>query len=124
MDKIPEWIGVDLDKTLAKYEQGDIDRCGPYFIGSPIMPMVARVKHMLAMGKTVKIFTARVSIGTPSEIACIEAVIQEWCREFIGKILEVTCVKDIGCMQIWDDRAISVEPNTGKILTEMKDEAS
>ena len=51
------WIGVDLDGTLARYEQYE----GPMSIGEPIPEMVDRVKAWLAAGREVRIFTARVS---------------------------------------------------------------
>ena len=34
----------------------------------------------------------------------------------IGQELEVTCTKDFGMIELWDDRAIRVEKNTGKII--------
>jgi len=51
------WIGVDLDGTLAYYDEWR----GLYHIGEPIPAMVDRVKRWLAEGRDVRIFTARVS---------------------------------------------------------------
>ncbi len=107
------WIGVDLDGTLAHYEgwQG-VDN-----IGAPIMPMVERVKSWLASGKTVKIFTARMhGHGMPLIGGGVEDVrtpIEEWCRKHIGQVLEITNKKDFGMIELWDDRCIQVESNTG-----------
>lgn len=57
MSKSKDWIGVDLDRTLAIRYSGDpITQ-----IGDRIEPMCARVKAWLANGQTVKIFTARVN---------------------------------------------------------------
>jgi hypothetical protein len=107
------WIGVDLDGTLAHYEGWK----GTHHIGAPIAPMVERVKGWLAAGKRVKIFTARMhGHGMPligGGVEDVKTPIENWCREHIGQVLEVTNVKDFGMIELWDDRAIQVEPNTG-----------
>lgn len=109
---------MDLDGTLAQYEQW----IGVNHIGAPIKPMVDRVKQWLAAGRTVKIFTARVSghgrhiFGGGVEDAITP--IQEWCIEHIGQVLEVTNVKDYGMIELWDDRAIQVITNTGTPVME------
>lgn len=101
------WIGVDLDGTLAHYKHWiSVDH-----IGAPVPIMVERVKRWLEEGRTVKIFTARV-YGDQRETALVP--IQEWCQEHIGRVLEVTCTKDYGMIELWDDRAVQVEPNTGR----------
>lgn len=98
------WIGVDLDGTLAHYGNWK----GKEFIGEPIPAMVERVKRWLASGKEVKIFTARAQ--EPGAIPYIN----EWQEKHLGVVLEVTNVKDYGCIEIWDDRAIQVIVNTGR----------
>lgn len=103
------WIGVDLDGTLAHYDGW----VGPTEFGKPIPLMVARVKAWLAVGLAVKIFTARVS-DEVSEPGPITAAVQEWCETHIGQALPVTCVKDYGMVELWDDRAIQIIPNTGR----------
>jgi len=112
-----EWIGVDLDGTLAVYEHYR----GPNHIGEPIPEMVERVKRWIEEGRRVKVFTARVSqsIWRPrSENVFATAVaIQDWCEEHIGVRLEVTCIKDYAMSELWDDRVVAVEPNTGKMLS-------
>ena len=40
--------------------------------------------------------------------------IKEWCLKHIGQKLEVTNVKDFGMIELWDDRAVQVIPNTGR----------
>jgi hypothetical protein len=105
-----EWIGVDLDRTLAKYDTWK----GAGHIGEPIPKMVERVKRWLAAGIEVRIFSARIS-DDPDNIA--RDAITDWSIEHIGQPLVVTCEKDYQMVQIWDDRAVSVEPNTGEILT-------
>lgn len=102
------WIGVDLDGTLAKYTKFE----GPDVIGEPIPIMVQRVKDWLKQGKEVRIFTARIS--DPAEADVAHSTIVKWCEEHIGRILPVTCTKDHNMIELWDDRAIQVIPNTGK----------
>jgi hypothetical protein len=111
-----EWIGVDLDGTLATYDYWR----GPWHIGEPIMPMVDRVKYWLSQGYEVRIFTARVSHdGTPERITDAEialASIQAWCSMHIGQVLRVTNQKDFGMAELWDDRAVQVVRNVGEFV--------
>lgn len=105
------WIGVDLDRTLAHYDAWQ----GEEHIGEPIPAMLARVKVWLEQGVEVRIFTARVS-NTPERgrsIEAITAIIQDWCEKHVGVRLPVTNAKDYGMIELWDDRAVQVEPNTG-----------
>lgn len=112
------WIGVDLDGTLAEYDHWR----GEDHIGPPIAPMVARVKGWLAEGREVRIFTARVYepwvIENGFHMARISKreavkVIEAWCLEHVGRVLPVTNEKDYGMVELWDDRAVQVIPNTG-----------
>lgn len=102
------WIGVDLDGTLAKYDNW----VSPDHIGEPIPDMVERVKGWLGEGIEVRIFTARAYRADPEDIQAI----QEWADKHIGVGLAVTCQKDYGMIELWDDRAVRVEPNTGRII--------
>jgi hypothetical protein len=107
------WVGVDLDGTLAQYEGW----VSPTHIGEPIPLMVERVKHWLAEGKEVRIFTARVYYDTNTdkkEFLNVCIAIQQWCKWHIGEVLPITCRKDYGMVELWDDRAVQVIPNTGK----------
>lgn len=110
------WIGVDLDGTLAAY---DVWR-GAAHIGEPVPLMLERVRRWLEDGRTVKIFTARVSSdGTPErdeEASIARQAIEKWCEEHLWQKLEVTCTKDYAMIELWDDRAVSVEENTGRRL--------
>jgi hypothetical protein len=99
------WIGVDLDGTLAHYSGW-----AGGSIGKPIPAMLARVKGWLAEGREVKIFTARAAV--PELIPPIKA----WCLEHVGAELEVTCMKDFGMITLYDDRAVQVEMNTGRLI--------
>lgn len=99
------WIGVDLDGTLAHY----VGWAGPDHIGEPIPAMVARVKAWLGKGIEVRIMTARAWRASPEDVSHI----QDWTEKHIGHRLPVTCEKDYGMIELWDDRAVSVKPNTG-----------
>lgn len=113
MSQKSEWIGVDLDGTLAHYAGWR----GVDYIGHPIPEMLTRVKGWLAEGRTVKIFTARMhGHGAPVLFGGTEDVvtpIKKWCVEHIGQELEVTNVKDYGMIELWDDRCVQVRPNMG-----------
>lgn len=115
------WIGVDLDGTLAYYDGWK----GENHIGAPIAPMVARVKEWLAQGVTVKIFTARVgtsgAFSQESQRHADQAfaehqvqLIQAWCEQHLGQRLEVTAMKDFAMLELWDDRCVQVQMNTGQ----------
>jgi hypothetical protein len=97
------WIGVDLDGTLAFYDGWK----GAENIGEPIPLMLERVKNWLAEGKNVKIFTARAC--KPEQIPPIK----EWLEKHGIGNLEVTNAKDLNMVELWDDRCIRVIPNTG-----------
>jgi len=111
------WIGVDLDGTLAHYDRWR----GIDHIGEPIPAMVARVKAWLEQGVAVKIFTARMhGHGSPilmsggvTAPADVLTPIEEWCAKHIGQKLPVTNIKDFGMIELWDDRAVRVQANTG-----------
>ena len=102
----PCWIGVDLDGTLAEYH-GWVDE---EHIGPPVPQMLSIVQDLLDRGWTVKVFTARAGAG-PNAIAAIQA----WCIQHIGQVLPVTATKDFKMVLLFDDRAVSVEKNTGKL---------
>jgi hypothetical protein len=111
------WIAVDFDGTLAEYHGWSET------LGAPIMPMVERVKRWLAEGRDVRIFTARLhgedyTIG-PMDLSQPDSQawkIRTWCLHHLGQILTITRVKDIHMIELWDDRAVQVEANTGKII--------
>jgi hypothetical protein len=113
------WIGVDLDRTLAHYDGWKRDpETGIGRIGAPIPAMVERVKRWLAEGETVKIFTARMCgerVGLMRERT--QAAIEQWCAAHLGAVLEVTAEKDFHMKALYDDLAIGVEPNTGRLLS-------
>lgn len=103
------WIGIDLDSTLAVYDHWQ----GIEHIGEPIAGMVSYVRSLLAHGLEVRIFTARCQEGKKA----VKAV-KAWCLKHIGQELYVTNEKDFSMVFCVDDRAVSVEANTGKFLVE------
>ncbi len=107
-----DWIGVDLDGTLAHYDGWvALDH-----IGEPIPKMVERVKGWLAEGKHVKIFTARAEVGVQTLFEQEVAVqtIQYWCVQHLGQVLLITATKDLYMIELWDDRCVQLVPNTGR----------
>ncbi len=102
------WIGVDLDGTLAQYDGWN----GTDHIGDPVPAMLARVQRWLAQGYDVRIFTARVS--RPEQEQDARARIETWCETHIGRALPITNEKDTKMIELWDDRAVQVIPNTGQ----------
>ena len=100
------WYGVDLDGTLAVWnDNSTLDR-----IGAPVHVMVDMVRSMVDNGIRVKIFTARAC--DPAQIPKIRA----WMSRHGLPDLEITNVKDYYMERLYDDRAIRVERNTGRIL--------
>lgn len=108
------WYGVDLDGTLAVYNKWE----GPLVIGAPVPKMVERVRGWLEQKRDVRIFTARVSpISLHTNKVTREAVVRaimDWCFEHVGARLPVTCEKDLGMLELWDDRCVQVVHNTGE----------
>lgn len=114
-ERSDKWIGVDFDGTLAVYDHWR----GAAHVGEPLPEMVSRVKTWIAQGKNVRIITARVFSPPDDPIAQREAAtallaIQEWCQVNLGTVVPITCVKDFGMEEIWDDRAVQMEKNTGR----------
>jgi hypothetical protein len=108
------WIGVDFDGTLAFSVP---NRTDPYELGEPIPAMVNRVKDWLAKGYTVKLLTARMNLhsstGHTRDLAKMNALLEQWCQKHIGSVIECVNTKDGWMEVLWDDRAISVDKDTG-----------
>lgn len=124
------WTGVDLDGTLARYGRWQ----GADHVGEPIAPMCDRVRALIADGKEVRIFTARVyplnrcihvvekvplMAGDARLNEALSAVkaIRQFCLDNFGRILAVTNVKDYEMEILYDDRAVQVVHNTGELVT-------
>ena len=111
------YIACDLDKTLAYYDGKFVSHRD---IGEPIPAMVEVIKRHINNGTTVKIFTARADDDYPEHDEVI-TIIQDWTEKHLGKRLEVTNKKDRHMWLLYDDRAVQVEPNTGRIIKDGSD---
>ena len=110
-DSLPQlpkgWIGVDLDGTLAYYDNNSsIEKVGP-----PIPDMLALVKKMINNNIRVKIFTARAT--DPEQLP----IIRKWLKTNNLPELEITNIKDYYMLKLYDDRCVQVERNTGRLIT-------
>ncbi len=105
------WVGFDLDRSLANYKSGMYTLLGKTHIGDPIEESIWRLHRRRKAGWETRIFTAR-DASDPE----IKAAIEDWCIKHTGLILPITNIKDRFMEAIYDDRAIQLEPNTGKIL--------
>lgn len=101
------YIAFDLDGTLAYHEEGMM-RKGE--LGEPIPGMREIVHKKLYEGYEVRILTARAAFGSEEEIRQIE----DWCEVHLGVRLPVTCQKTPGMVELWDDKAVQVVPNSGE----------
>ena len=107
------WIGVDLDGTLAIYNEWR----GVHHIGAPIWPIVDRMKTLINTGITFKIFTARVC--DPKRNYLVIPPIRNFLVSCgLPEDLEITNAKDFNCIEIWDNRAKQVGFNRGNFLEE------
>ena len=113
-----EWIGVDLDGTLAK----ETEKFDPLKIGEPVPAMVEKIKAAIEDGVEVKIFTARLADEKLRDQ--IKEKIKEYTKEHIGKELESTNEKDPGMRELWDDRAKRVIKDEGKFAAKSPSAAS
>lgn len=108
------WIGVDLDGTLAFYERWPGDDT---IIGDPVPAMLERVKQWIDKGLDVRIFTARAfALNGGEPLPHVIAAIDAWCYKYVGQALPITNRKDSLMVELWDDRCVAVEPNTGRVM--------
>jgi hypothetical protein len=105
------YIGVDLDETLAEYEDG---MAGNFQIGKPIPKMIRRIKKHLRDGYEVRIFTARVNKGPGWDHEGQRKLIEDWTLKTFGQKLQVSNEKTFGMIFFYDDRAVGVK--NGKLL--------
>jgi hypothetical protein len=104
------WIGVDLDGTLAYYDE----RSSIEEVGLAIPDMLALVKKMINNNIRVKIFTARAT--DPEQLP----LIRKWLKSNGLPELEITTIKDFYMQRLYDDRCVQVERNTGRLINEKK----
>lgn len=105
--------------------------------GPPIEPMMARIRGWIAARQEVRIVTARVFpyihgenedvlnrvhqclvTGEYFTVGDMVRCVQAYFCTHVDAMLPVTCAKDYQMIQLWDDRAIQVVPNTGRTLSE------
>lgn len=111
--KEEEWIGFDLDGTLAKYDGWK----GIEHIGEPVDTMVIIAKMLHRIGKKIKVLTARVAPRDDGEGGDkAKRYVEAWCKKNLGFVPEITHEKDASMAALFDDRAVAVEQNTGKVL--------
>lgn len=108
------WTAVDLDGTLARYTGWK----GATQIGAPIPRMVRRIRRWVGHGKKVKLFTARAD-----DERAVNAI-KAWLKDNDLPDLEITNIKDQHMTELWDDRAVAVERNTGKVRESLNAAAS
>jgi hypothetical protein len=101
-----QWIGIDLDGTLAHYDGWK----GADHIGEPIQKMIEFVKKLIVDGNRVKIFTARAYLAEQIP------PVKEWLSSVGLGELEITNVKDFAMIMLYDDRCQQVVANTGNIV--------
>ena len=110
-------IGVDLDGTLAEHNHW----LGFEHIGKPVPTMLERVKSWLANGHPkygkveVQIVTARVARDEP-DADYARGFVEAYCELHVGQKLVVTSSKSLRLVELWDNRAVQVECNTGRRL--------
>src|SRR5262249_9573477 len=109
-DAVSGYIGVDFDGTLVVHESGAAS--AGRAPNQPIPEMVERVKKWLAAGEEVRIITARVAPVYDDNVSQT-VIIQKWCEEHLGRRLRVQAYKCGSMIQLWDDRAVQLVPNTG-----------
>lgn len=105
------WIGVDFDGTLAKHTSYK----GSTKFGDVVPKMAARVRRWVGRGKKVKIFTARAD-----DEKAVNAI-KKWLKDNELPDLEITNLKDHKMVELWDDKAIAVEKNTGEVKEAFED---
>lgn len=98
------WIGFDWDNTLQT----------PHDQPTPLVPFV---KWLLEHNVEVRIVTARVnSQESRQHIKAHTDHIDERCNKWFGRTLKVQAEKDYDMVLLFDDRAVSVERDTGRIF--------
>lgn len=101
------WVGVDLNGTLARYDDGQPQN----HIGSPVPRMLARVRAWLGQDIRVRVVTVRAC--DPVQILKI----RQWLDDLGLQQVEITDRKDPDCREMWDDRCVQVIPNTGEMVS-------
>jgi len=135
------WVAMDFDGTLAKYEKWEGptvigDPVVPMVklvqeklaAGEEVRIFTARCWPITKPMNVAALLELRRSYEQDRHSVCIEfdampqriedamaaiEAIHAWCVRVFGQALIVTCVKDYGLHELYDDRAVSVQRNTG-----------
>lgn len=98
-----QWVGFDFDGTLADKEL------------NPVPRIIKALRQLLQQGIPCKIVTARADRSRLEYHQRIRKV-QDFLENNDLPPLEITNEKDTDMLALFDDRAISVEQNSGEIL--------
>jgi len=97
---------IDFDGTLATYEKGQYPH-----IGQPVPLMLERCRQWRTDGVDFVIFSARIHEAPEQAYA-----IKRWCLYHGLGNVKVTNIKTPDMTEFWDDRAVAIQPNTGKLM--------
>lgn len=113
------YFWCDLNGTLVFHEKGTpvFDAEGRFIIGKPVNRMVRRIRRMLSEGMKIKIMSGSVGLGG-NKAETAERTIKDWCKEHLGRELEVTATITPRCLGIFNDKAIPIVRNTGRVRGE------
>jgi hypothetical protein len=106
---------TDFHKTLAEYDHEN-QHTEDFDNMAPVEKMVNRVKTWLANGEKVTVFSAAANPENDWD-GRIQRGIGDWTETHIGERLPVTAIKSADFTDMWDDKGVAVEPNTGKRLS-------
>tara|TARA_Y100000310_G_scaffold324189_1_gene385751 strand:- start:8013 stop:8987 length:975 start_codon:yes stop_codon:yes gene_type:complete len=113
------WVGFDLDGTLAHYtEFVSMEDIGP-----PIPAMIRVVRRLIVLGHDVRVVTGREASAaqeSPEALERLRLTVASWTAENIGTALALS-QKDHKMVALFDDRAVQVESNTGRLLEDLLD---
>jgi len=115
-----QYIYVDFDDTLCRGPFKSIIQCG-----EPVEGMCAKIKKVLEHGKYgIKVFSARFdSTKSKTETNMAVKVVQAWLYKQFGlqaSQIQCTANKGMDCVEIWDNRAVGVEDETGRLLNDSR----
>lgn len=106
-------LAIDLDGTLIPYSHENYHHL---YFPDPVPAMAERVVRWIEEGHEVVIFTSRLAFKNIDR-ARFELELAVWSKRHFGKELTATCIKEPSFKEIWDDRAVAVEQDTGRRLS-------
>lgn len=107
-----EWIGVDLDGTLATYQHGQYPN-----VGELITPMFHFCRYLQGKGYTLQVVTARVNPYVEGRVKANDQIasINLWLQGYFEFPPAITYYKDRYMLALFDDRAYNVAFNQGLV---------